>query len=151
MAHKQIIFDTDYVGGWVCDRVGGAPDKHSTAIGLLGERGELIAGVLFDKFNGRSVCMHVAAEPGARWMTRQYLWMCFDYPFNQMRVRKILGLVDSTNHQARKFDEHLGFIPECSIKDAGKYGDLLIYSMTRLQCRFIRERNGKQIGSATTA
>jgi hypothetical protein len=90
--------------------------------------------------------MHVAAVPGARWMTREFLWVCFDYPFNQLRVNKILGLVDSTNVPAQRFDQNLGFVLEHSIKDAGKVGDLLVYSMTRQQCRFLEmgEKYGRK-------
>lgn len=81
--------------------------------------------------------MHVAGE-GKRWMTKEYLRVCFDYPLNQLKVKKILGLVDSTNMDARKFDEHLGFELEACIKGAGPKGDLLIYSMTAEQCRFLK-------------
>jgi hypothetical protein len=145
---SRIIFDVDWVGPWVCDRTGGSFSKSdSAAIGLTNPTtDDLIAGVLFDGWNGRSICMHVAAVPGARWMTREFLWVCFDYPFNQINVSKIVGLVDSTNAPARKFDEHLGFIQEATIKDAGKVGDLLIYTMTRQQCRFLEmgEKYGRK-------
>lgn len=140
---KQVIFAQERVGPWTCERTGGTFESDSTAIGLE-EDGELVAGVVFDNYNSRSICMHIAAIPGARWMTREYLWVCFAYPFNQLKVNKILGLVDSTNHAARKFDEHLGFMLECNIKDAGRDGDLLIYSMTRQQCRFLGVKNGRQ-------
>lgn len=135
----SLTFDRDWVGPWVCARTGGnyAPEDAAT-IGLIDPvTGGLLAGVLFDSYNGRSICMHVAAVPGARWMTKRFLWVCFDYPFNQAKVNKIIGLVDSTNAPAQSFDEHLGFIREATIKDAGKDGDLLIYTMTRQQCRFL--------------
>ena len=111
-------------------------DEHASGIGLE-QKGQLIAGVKFDSWNGASICMHVAAEPGAQWMTRAYLNACFDYPFNQLGVRKILGVVRSTNAAARRFDEHLGFELEATIAGATPGGDLLIYSMTRDRCRFL--------------
>lgn len=153
MPSKSVVFDTRRVGEWVCSRTGGALDLAcSAAIGLQ-QGHDLIAGVLFDSYNTRSVCMHVAAT-GAGWLNREYLKVCFDYPFNQLKVNKILGLVDSTNMQARKFDEHLGFQLEATIKDAGKFEDLLIYSMTRQQCRYLKEmegKNGRQIrGTSST-
>lgn len=150
MPAKSIVYDTQRVGEWVCARTGGLLDlQGSVAIGLASQAipdpnstltlaGPLIAGVLFDNYNGSSICMHVAAE-GSGWLTREYLKVCFDYPFNRAGVKKILGLVDSTNTQARRFDEHLGFQLEATIKDAGKSGDLLIYSMTRQQCRYLKE------------
>lgn len=145
---SRIVVDRDLVGPWVCARTGGRfAAGDSSAIGLLSPTtNELIAGVLFDMWNGRSICMHVAAVPGARWMTKEYLWVCFDYPFNQVGVSKIIGLVDSTNAPARRFDEHLGFVQEAVIQGAGKVGDLLIYTMTRQQCRFLGmgEKHGRK-------
>ncbi|MBI3715660.1 MAG: GNAT family N-acetyltransferase [Betaproteobacteria bacterium] len=131
---KSIVVDAERVGRWVCERTGGSYSE-GTAIGLE-EDGELIAGVLYDHYNGQSIAMHVAAA-GKRWMTREYLRACFAYPFLQLRVKKILGFVDSANQEARRFDEHLGFAREATIADAGKEGDLIIYSMTPEQCRFI--------------
>jgi RimJ/RimL family protein N-acetyltransferase len=133
---KTIVWDRpEEVGRWVCDRIGGAFDPTSaTAIGLERD-GKLIAGVIFDHWNGRSIAMHVAGE-GGHWMTRDYAKACFGYAFNQLKVNKILGFVDSENHAARRYDEHLGFVLEGVIRDAGKNGDLLIYSMTPEQCRW---------------
>lgn len=132
----MIVFDKDRVGPWVCARTHGKFESStSEAIGFETD-GELTAGVVYDMFNGRSVCMHVAAEQS---VTRQFTRVCFDYPFNQLGVNKVIGLVDSTNHKALRFDTHLGFVQEACIKDAGKHGDLLILTMTRQQCRWIKE------------
>lgn len=148
-ASNRIIFDAEIVGPWVSERAGGEFERKISAIGLV-RNDKLVAGVVFsDYFHNRSVCMHVAAE-GKYWMTREYLRVCFDYPFNQLRVNKILGLVDSTNHSARRFDEHLGFVLEHAIRDAGRVGDLLIYSMTRQQCRFLGDGYGKVKRSSAT-
>ena len=46
------------------------------AIGLERD-GALVAGVLFEGFNGQNIWMHVAAEPGGRWMSRRFLGACF--------------------------------------------------------------------------
>ena len=101
----------------------------------------MVAGVVFDLYNGRSIAMHVAGE--GSWLSRPYLRACFGYVFNQLGCIKAIGLVDSTNARARRFDEHLGFRLEATIADAGKYGDLLIYSMTRQECRFLEAHHGR--------
>lgn len=131
---RLVIGDDARVGPWVCARTGGEYVRGAT-IGM--ERGgELIAGVLFDNWNGRSMAMHVAGE-GAHWLTRTYLRVAFTYAFRQMRVAKLLGLVDSTNEAARRFDEHLGFRLEARVANAAPKGDLLIYSMTAAECRYL--------------
>lgn len=146
---KRIVFGYDRdVGQWVCQRTGGT-FSEGTAIGFAeGER--LIAGVLYDNYNGASICMHVAGE-GKRWMTREYLRICFDYPFNQLKVRKVIGLVPSSTPEVVAFDKNLGFIEEHRIRDAHPRGDLVILSMTKQQCRFLGERYGSQKLAAASA
>ena len=95
--------------------------------------------MLFDLYNGKSACMHVAALPGKRWMTREYLKVCFDYPFRQLKLKKLIGLVDSTNADALRFNAHLGFVTEAVVADAGRHGDLHILTMTPAQCRFLKD------------
>lgn len=135
----MIVFDSDWVGHFVCSMTGGTYYQGSgQGIGLLNKEDALIAGVLYDNFTGQSVQMHVASDGSRRWMNREYLRVCFDYPFNQLKVKKVIGLVDSTNQAALDFDHNLGFVTEAIIKDAGKFGDMHILSMTRDQCRFLR-------------
>lgn len=134
----MIVFDRpNEVGRWVCERLGGewCPEAD-TAIGLERD-GSLIAGVVYDNFLHGSICMHVAAE-GSHWLTRSFLRAVFSYPFDELGVRKVIGPVDSSNALARRFDEHLGFVPEAILTGAAKDGDLILYSMTRQQCRFLK-------------
>ena len=135
---KRVVYDeVKKVGEWVCERLDCVFDPcASTAIGLE-SNGKLIAGVVFDNYRHRSIAMHVASE-GANWLSRDFLKAVFGYCFFQMKVNKVVGLVDSGNEKARKFDEHLGFILEGVIKDAAKDGDILIYTMTLPQCRFLK-------------
>ncbi len=133
----RLVYGEDWrVGPWVCHRTGGAwSPVDSKTIGMEKD-GDLIAGVLFDHYNHRSIAMHVAGE-GSRWMTRSYLRAAFGYAFLQMKVAKVLGLVDESNERARRLDEHLGFQLEARIADAAPGGDLLLYTMTPAQCRFL--------------
>lgn len=135
----RIVFDQPQeVGLWVCARLGGTwCPEADTAIGLERD-GRLVAGVVYDNFLHASICMHVAAE-GDHWLTRDFLRAVFSYPFNELGVHKVIGPVDSSNTQAIRFDEHLGFIPEAVLTGAAKGGDLILYSMTRQQCRFLKD------------
>lgn len=134
-----IVFDRpDEVGRWTCERLGGVWNPESdNAIGIE-RNGSLIAGVVYDNFLGQSICMHVAAE-GRHWLTREFLRAVFSFPFDQLRVHKVIGPVDSSNARACHLDEHLGFVPEAVITGAAKGGDLILYSMTRQQCRFLKD------------
>lgn len=114
------------------------------------KNGEIVAAVAYDNYTGASICMHVVGE-GKRWLTREFLIFCFAYPFEQLKVRKVLGLVPSNNADAIKFDEHLGFRKEAVIRDAVPGGDLIVYSMTRKQCRYLEMQDGVKIKPASRA
>lgn len=138
----RIVSDPDRVFDFVCRFQPMHRVEHMKGLGLEKD-GELVAGVLYEGFNGRNVWMHVAAEPGARWMTREYLQYCFEYPFNEMKVDRVSGYVNASNTLARRFDEHLGFKPEAVLEGAAPDGgDVIIYAMRRNDCRFLRHEDG---------
>ena len=118
----------------------------SAGIGMEKD-GELIAGVVYNEWNHVNINMHVAAI-GNNWMTREYLWMCFDYPFNQLKVKRITAFIEDDNEKAIKFDTHLGFKYETRMKDAYVNGDILIYVMRREDCRFLNIMKREPIGLA---
>ena len=104
----------------------------------LEKDGELIAGALYEGFNGQNVWAHLAGAPGRRWMTRQFLWYGFHYPFNEMGVKRISGYVNASNTDARRLNEHLGYQEEARLKGAAPDGgDVILYVMWRENCRFL--------------
>lgn len=137
---KTLILDQKAVGAFVAAKMKTDGFKDFTAIGL-GENGALIAGVIYNNFSSANVCMHVAAVEGRNWLNRDFLFACFDYPFNQLKVRTVVGLVPKKNKQARKFDESLGFRMTGCIPDGMPKDDLLLYTMTRSQCRWLGIRS----------
>lgn len=135
---KKVIYGEDVrVAKWVGDQIDEVYAPGSSAIGLE-QDGELIAGVVFDMYTGPSITMHVAAVPGKRWMTKDFLWRCFAYPFIQLQCSRVTGLVRVDNLVAQKFDEHLGFVKEGLLRRAAKDGtDYIVYGMLREECRFL--------------
>ncbi len=112
------------------------------AVGMKGlglERdGQLIAGVIYEGFNKFNVWMHVAAEPGRRWLNREFLRYAFVYPFDELGCKRVSGYVNDSNADAKRFDEHLGFKPEARLTGAAPDGgDVVIYCMTRKDCRYV--------------
>ena len=125
------------VVGWVARRTnefGG----FGTDIGIGWMRGGLIvAGVAYADWNGPNVVCHIASDGTRRWATREYLWTIFDYPFNQLNVKRITVCVGEGNSDSRRFVQHLGFGLESTLLKAHPTGDLLIYSMFKEQCQWI--------------
>lgn len=112
--------------------------SFGTDIGIGWERGgDLVAGVAYADWNGPNVICHIAAT-GKNWATRQYLWTIFDYPFNQLRAKRITVCVGEGNAVSRKFVCHLGFELEAIHPLAHPTGALLTYRMWQQDCRFLR-------------
>lgn len=130
---------------WLCQRIGLAATENIQCLGsVIGGR---IRGVVgFDNYNGASIQMHSAGEPG--WITKDMLWAAFDYPFNVCKVNVILGLVPSGNEVALRFNSHLGFKTKLVLDGAHPDGSLVLMTMERGECRYLnRGRHGQEIRS----
>lgn len=136
---SAIVTDAWEVFTFVRSRLCLLASENMRGIGLKRD-GEMVAGVVYEGWNGQQVWMHVAAAPGRRWMTREYLRYCFEYPFNELGAKQVRGWVNADNAEARRFDEHLGFEVEAVLNEAGPGGvDVLVYVMRREACRFINQ------------
>lgn len=114
------------------------------AVGFgIEQNGALIAGVVFNDYNGANINMHVASDGSRSWLTREFLWMVFDYAFNQAKVKRITGLVGEGNQQARRFDEHIGFVHETTLAQAHPSGGLMVYRMFKHECRWLNIRRSR--------
>jgi RimJ/RimL family protein N-acetyltransferase len=132
-----IVYDQKLrVGRWVMARTGFVDDwGNYEAIGLE-KGGDLIAGVVYNQVSEFNCSMHVAAIPGRRWLTREYLNACFRYPFVQLGLLRVTGLVPAKNQQALRFDLHLGFKVEGIMRRCLGSDDLVVLGMLREECRY---------------
>lgn len=142
-----------HVVEWVAKRVR-ATDGLGTDIGIGWEKhGELIAGVAYANWNGVNVECHIASDGSRRWLTREYLWTIFHYPFCQLGAKRITVCVAQGNADSARFVKHLGFTIEARLKDAHPTGDIQIFCMNRRDCRFIQmeSHDGKRDITAARA
>jgi len=112
--------------------------RGDTVISRFDRDGDLMGGVIYTGYTGPkgSVGMHYAGfHP--RWFSRDMLFVCFDYPFNQLGVKKIFGQVPVMNEEVVKLNCKLGFKAEEVIKDVYPDGDMLLMSMYRDDCRYL--------------
>lgn len=133
----------ELVAGWVCERVKDLQLSRFgyTAIGLMDDGGAIVAGVVYDMFRGYDVQMHVAAVSDKRWLNKTFLTEAFRYPFEQLGVKRVTGLVAASNREAQRFDEHLGFKLEGIVRQGMPDGDdLMIYGLLKSECRWLRQR-----------
>lgn len=124
------------VGRWVTEKAGGYWVPGSTGIALEHE-GELVAGIMYDSYTGASIAMHSRVDDPTR-VNRAWLFAIFDYPFNQLGVKRATGLVSSANEKAQQVNEHLGWVRETTLSDYFPDGDGIVYVMRKDNCRWIR-------------
>lgn len=104
----------------------------------LWKDGRLRGVVMYERFTKRAIFLHIAGfEPG--WFNRTFLWLAFHYPFEQLGVDKIFGLVSSSNTGALAFFRKLGFTVETSIKEVYSDGaDQVVLVMERTNCKWLK-------------
>lgn len=112
---------------WVSERASMTFSEASAGIGLQ-KGGKIVAGVVYVDWNRRNVYAHHAIEGR---ITRRYLWTILDYPFNQLKVERVTGIIPEGYKKAERFAKHLGFSLETRLKDAHPSGDLLVYVVRR--------------------
>jgi hypothetical protein len=135
--------NAEIVGPWVYERTGGTwIPQRGTAIGLIDINGKLKAGVIYEDYNGANIVCHIAID-GV--MSKKYLAMIFDYPFNQLNVKRITVPIEATNLSSINLVTKMGFILESRLEQATLDSDLLIFRMFKNECRFLSERYSKSL------
>ena len=123
---------------WISKRLNQQFPEDSTFLGQVKEN-KLVAVIGYCNFVGKSCAIHIASE-GSHWMNRELLWACFDYPFNKLEKKVIVTALDANNEKAVRLNRHLGFHIETVIKDAHENGDLMIMTMRKENCRFLKTK-----------
>ncbi len=131
------------VGPWVAKKIFG-PWTGAPAIGLE-RRGEMVAGVIYENWNRRSVTCHIAVQG---LMTPAYLAAIFHYPFVHLGCDKIIAPISEGNAESIELVRNMGFREEARLHDAHPDGSLLLFTMARHKCRFIGERYASRIKAA---
>ena len=129
-----MIVSGPHVVEWVAKRLK-ATYNQPQGIGL-DKDGHLVAGVVFDEFNGANINIAVASDGSRKWLTRSFLWAVFDYAFHVCKVKRVTALIAETNEESQRFCSHVGFTHEATLKDAHVDGDILIYRLFREACKW---------------
>ena len=143
-----MILISHEVGHWVAARNFQMYfEANSQSIGLEKD-GEIVAGVIYEDWNGQSIMCHIAIIGN---LTPTFLAKIFDYPFRQLGAHKIIAPVASVNSESIRLVTNMGFKEEAKIKDAHPSGDIVVFTMTKNECRFLGEKYGKKLTSSANA
>jgi len=124
------------VAPWVYGTIGDKCGQATAAIGYV-VSGKMAWGAVFEGYTGASIVVHFACE-APRLFTRGAIRACFQYPFEQLGVSKIIAPTISGNIKAVKLIEGVGFHKEATIEGAYPSGkDCIYYTITKDQCRWL--------------
>jgi len=133
----MIVFNNAVYGDRIAKAAGTTFNQRGDVCIAREERGELWGGASYTGYTGSSVGVHTAGfRPD--WINQDLLWVCFHYPFVQLGCSKLLGQVPSSNLKALEFDLKMGFIEETRVKDVFPDGDLVVMSMKKETCRWLK-------------
>lgn len=104
--------------------------------------GKLLCGVIYEAYTKASIQAHIAGF-GPFWLKRDFLWVMFDYPFNQLKVGSVFCQIREANQQALAFNLKLGFKEVCRIDDVFPDGALVVTKITRDECRWLNINPGR--------
>lgn len=126
---------------WAARRIGIRQFREDArAIGW--ERGgSIIAVAAWDTFSPGTCCMHIASDGSGPWLTREFLGAMFAYPFVQLRLRRVTGLIAASNRASLRFARHIGFHDEGLMHEEAPDGDMVVLGMLRRECRWIAEEH----------
>lgn len=123
---------------FVSAQCGSVPWAHAYGMGMVSADNDIVCGVVLEDYNGACACIHVAGI-GKYWLSRTFLHAVFDYAFNQLKLKRLTGLVAQGNDAALNFDISLGFKLEHVLKDAHPNGDIYLLVMRPEDCRYLPE------------
>ena len=112
------------------------PEEHY-CISTVDNDGKLLGGIVYTDYHVVSIQMHIAGfRP--RWLSRDFLWVIFDYPFTQLGCKKVFGPISSKNARSLAFASKIGFKYVATIPGVLEDADLVLLDMDRDDCRWLK-------------
>ncbi len=107
-----------------------------SALGIV-HNDRLIAGVVYSTYKHPSIEGSIASI-STNWCTRNIMHHLFNYPFNQLKCRRITLLIKTEDTKIKAMAARAGFIHEGTLRHSLENGDQEIYGMLKSECRWIR-------------
>lgn len=140
----ELVFDQkEAIANWVADKVGQAtPWTGYYAMGAV-QDGEIVAGFVFEQFNGVNAVVHIAVERSGKYLISLLKHGAY-YAFVQCGLSRLTGFVEADNAKALRLDYHIGFEHEATLERAGRKGqDVEVLVLWPEKFRYWEAPNGR--------
>jgi RimJ/RimL family protein N-acetyltransferase len=132
----RYIAGDDRIGHWVAHRTGEEwhAGKGST-LAFLDEHGEIVCGLVFYGFNGRTVWAGLAID--GSFSSPEAFHMVADYAFRQLGCEWVRCQIAEANIKSIRLVESVGFELETLLEASHPSGNEHIYRMSRAKCKWL--------------
>lgn len=148
---KLLLGDDERVAAWVAERIGLDGFGPCTAIGVISDSGEAVAGCVYHDYQPRfgTIQMSCAAE-SPRWAAKGVIRGLLAYPFDQLGCRLAWLATPHRNERTIRFVKGIGFIPEAVLRDRfGKGSHAAIFRM--LKTDFLKRYENGQVRTVSAS
>jgi RimJ/RimL family protein N-acetyltransferase len=142
----------DALAKWILGKIGLTAAKPYRAVGLEDDNGRLVAGVVFNGYNGANVDISFY---GPGYLQRRGLRAVFSFAFLQLKATRVTARtkVDNPLHRDDLL-KRMGFKYECAAADyygptrpgRPRAGHAMVYRLLRHECRWIGGEHGRRTG-----
>lgn len=141
-----MLLSSPEVSYWVSRQLGMEFDPaRGTGIGQLDTQGNICVGAHFCDYDKQNVNVHISKIPDTR-LNPTFVAAFIAYPFTQLRVVRLTGLIGSRKANAIQFAVRLGGVFEGRIRRGLPDDDLLVFGLVNTDAqRWLTARNLRRL------
>lgn len=94
--------------------------------------------VVYTRFSPFNCEMSIASDGDVRWGSREFMRVCYSYPFIQCNLNRITVVVEEDNERSLVMCRKLGHVQEGVLKQWFGTKDGIVFRMLKEECRWIR-------------
>lgn len=130
------------VGNFIADQIPEtelADFGNYTTLGII-RNDKLVCGVLYSNWRPEIDIWMTIGAIDPKWCNRTSLREIFNYPFEELGLRRVTALIAKKNKRSRRLVEGVGFKYEGNARNYMKNGDdCIIYGMLKKECKWIKQ------------
>lgn len=93
----------------------------------------------FESYNGSNVVVSLVIR--TKFIPRLFWWALGDYCFNVLGCVRVTAVIDESNEKSIQITEHIGFVKEATLKQAGTGGqDSIVYVLWKENYKWLGVR-----------
>lgn len=131
---KNYTTDAELLRPFAEERLETTFTPNARFLGRLKPDGTVWGVVVYDCFTQYDCHMHMAGDRG--WINRPLLKAAFAYPFRQLGLSRVTGLVDECKPDVLRMDLKMGFQVEGVLRAGLGDRDLIVLGMKPSECRY---------------